>query len=287
MPGAITTPDGLRLSVWEQGDPADPTVVLVHGYPDSHRVWDGVAQHLARDHHVVTYDVRGAGTSDAPADRAGYDLARLVDDLAAVIEVTAPQGAVHVVGHDWGSIQAWEAVTTGALGPRLATYTSISGPSLDHVGRWMQARRGERAVRALVRQGLRSWYIVLFQLPGVAPWGWRTVAPRGFRRYLRRVERVPPEAMPGDTLGRDGANGVELYRRNVRPRLAHPADRRTDIPVLLVVPTRDRFVTPALLADLDQHCTSLRRVDVDAGHWLPATQPDLVADLVRDHVATS
>lgn len=286
-PSTITTTDDLSLAVWERGDPARPTVVLVHGYPDTHRVWDGVAASLADTHHVVSYDVRGAGASDAPRTRAGYDLVHLVADLVAVVDATAPTGPVHIVGHDWGSIQMWEAVTTGALGDRLATYTSISGPSLDHVGQWFQARRRARAWGALLRQGMRSWYVALFQAPGIAPFGWRTVAERPFRRYLRRVEGLPPEAMPGPTLANDGANGVELYRRNVPRRLADPQERRTDVPVLVIVPTRDRYVTPALLDDLDQHCSSLHRVDVDAGHWLPAAQPDVVADLVREHIGAT
>lgn len=283
----VTSADGTELAVWEHGDAADPTVVLIHGYPDTHRVWDGVVAALASSHHVVTYDVRGAGSSDIPRDRAGYDLARLSEDLVAVVDATCPDGPVHVVGHDWGSVQAWEPVCTGALGDRLATFTSMSGPCLDHVGHWFRARRsGEGGGRSeLVRQGLRSWYVVFFQVPGVAPFGWRRFAERPFRRYLDRVEGLGPDAQPGPSLPRDGANGVELYRRNVRSRMSDPQERRTDVPVLLVVATGDRYVTSALLDDLGQHCSDLRRVDVDAKHWLPAAKPEVVAALVAEHVA--
>lgn len=284
----VTTTDGLSLAVWEHGDPAHPTVVLIHGYPDTHAVWDGVVAALGDAHHVVTYDVRGAGASDVPPTRAGYDLAQLSDDLVAVVDATCPDGPVHVVGHDWGSVQAWEPVCTGALGDRLATFTSMSGPSLDHVGHWFRARRnGEGGSRReLLSQGLHSWYVGFFQLPVLAPLGWRRFAERPFRRYLERVEGVGPDAQPGPSLPRDGANGVELYRQNVRARMASPNERRTDVPVLLIVPTGDRYVTTALLDDLDRHCSDLRRVDVDAKHWLPAAEPDLVAALVAEHVAT-
>ena len=284
----VTSADGLSLAVWEHGDPADPTVVLVHGYPDTHRVWDGVAAALAPTHHVVTYDVRGAGSSGVPPDRSGYDLARLSEDLAAVVDATCPGGPVHVVGHDWGSVQAWEPVTTGALGDRLASFTSLSGPSLDHVGHWLRARRPGRGDgrRELLRQGLHSWYVGFFQLPVLAPLGWRRFAERPFRRYLHTVEGLGPDVQPGSSLPRDGANGVELYRQNVRRRLSSPNERRTDVPVLVVVATGDRYVTPALLDDLDQHCSDLRRIEVDARHWLPAAKPDVVADLVATHVAS-
>jgi pimeloyl-ACP methyl ester carboxylesterase len=284
----VTSADGLSLAVWEHGDPARPTVVLIHGYPDTHLVWDGVVAALAGSHHVVTYDVRGAGASEVPRDRAGYDLARLSEDLVAVVDATRPEGPVHVVGHDWGSVQAWEPVCTGALGDRLATFTSMSGPSLDHVGHWFRFRRhGEGGGRTeLLSQGLRSWYVGVFQLPVVAPFAWRHGAAKPLRRYLEAVEGLAPAQQPGPTLPEDAANGVELYRRNVRPRMADPQERRTDVPVLLVVATGDRYITTALLDDIGQHCSDLRRVEVDARHWLPAAEPKVVAGLVADHVAT-
>jgi len=287
VPRSITTSDSLQLAVWEHGDPANPTVVLVHGYPDTHKVWDGVVRLLRDDHHVVVYDVRGAGASDAPADRAGYDLTHLVADLVAVVDATAPDGPVHLVGHDWGSVQLWEAVCTKALGDRLASFTSMSGPSLDHVGRWLRDRRagdgGDR--RRLLSQGMRSWYVGFFHLPVLAPFGWRTFAERPFRRYLRDVEGLGPDAQPGSTLPRDGANGIELYRRNVRARTTDPQHRTTDAPVLLIVATGDRYLTTDLVGEVDRYCSDLRRVDVDAKHWLPAAKPEVVADLVREHVA--
>ena len=56
------------------------------------------------------------------------------------------------------------------------------------------------------------------------------------------------------------------------------------MPVLLVVPLRDRYVTPASLAYVADAVPRLERVEVDAGHWLPRTDPERVAGLVRGHV---
>jgi len=112
--------DGVRLAVQERGSTTEaPTVVAVHGYPDDHRVWQGVADDLAVDHRFVTYDVRGAGASDAPSTRAGYRLDRLAEDLAAVLDAVSPDRPVHLLGHDWGAIQAWHAVTTSGFAERV------------------------------------------------------------------------------------------------------------------------------------------------------------------------
>src|SRR4051812_22182803 len=120
--------DGVRLAVQERGAAGAPTVVAVHGYPDDHRVWQGVADDLAVDHRFVTYDVRGAGASDAAPARVGYRLDRLAEDLAAVLDAASPDRPVHLLAHDWGAIQAWHAVTDPRFAARVASFTSISGP---------------------------------------------------------------------------------------------------------------------------------------------------------------
>ena len=281
--------DGVELAVWERGDGERPTVVLVHGYPDTHVVWDAVAEELAVDHHVVVYDVRGAGESGEPSGPGGYRAEHLVADLAAVLDATSPDAPVHLVGHDWGSIQAWEAVLSGTLDDRIASYTSISGPPLDHVGRWMRERRSEGAsgLRRLVAQGLRSWYIAFFRVPAAADAAWRSFTPRMFRQYLRRVEGFGPEHEPGATLPRDGENGLELYRQNVGARLRAPEPRTTQLPVLLVVLRRDRYVTAALLDGLEQTAPRLERVDIDGMHWAVVTRAGEVAGAIRRHVAAT
>lgn len=131
---------GLALAVFEQGSEPGPVVLAVHGYPDDHHVWDPVVERLRPDHHVVTYDVRGSGASGVPDGRSGYRMDALVSDLMAVADAVSPDRPVHLVGHDWGSIQGWAAVTDPRAAPRFTSYTSMSGPSLDHVAAWVRVR---------------------------------------------------------------------------------------------------------------------------------------------------
>ena len=122
----------VRLAVYVSGPRDAPPVVLVHGYPDSAAVWEPLRAQLDGGHRVISYDVRGAGASDAPAARSGYRLQRLAADLSAVVDATCGGKPFHLVGHDWGSIQSWQAVTDPQLKGRIASYTSMSGPCLDH-----------------------------------------------------------------------------------------------------------------------------------------------------------
>jgi pimeloyl-ACP methyl ester carboxylesterase len=272
----------VRLAVREYGDPAAPTLIAVHGYPDNQAMWEPVARLLRDDFHVVTYDVRGAGASEVPLSRRDYRSERLVDDLVAVRDAVAPDRPVHLLGHDWGSLQLWDAVTSERDDPRLRdrllSYTSISGPSLDHMA--VFARTAPADMRR--RQARRSWYVAWFHLPVLPELGWRALH-RGIGAEMARRERLPRSTW-GPELGRDGAHGLQLYRANIYQRLRRPGAGRTEVPVQIVVPRRDPFLGPEVLdaLDLGRYLGEWRRVDVDSGHWLPRTDPAEVARLVTE-----
>lgn len=258
-----------------------PAVVLVHGFPDTQDVWTAVAERLAADFTVVTYDVRGAGRSTAPPRHDGYRRERLVDDLVAVLDATVPDGPVHLVGHDWGSVQLWEAVLTEADDPRLrgrlASFTSISGPPLDLVGHYFRHHLRRRDLGRVLDQARRSWYVGAFQVP-LVPELVLSAGPGLARTAIERLEHV----RFGPTFVTDVRHGINLYRQNVG--LPARGLRHTSVPVRLVVPLRDRYLSPALYEDLPAMVERLSRVDVDASHWVVRHEADTVARTVADHV---
>ncbi len=284
----VTATDGIELHVRLLGDPAGTPVVLVHGFPDSGAVWLPVARRLAEDgHRVVVPDVRGTGASGVPAGDDGYRLPQLAADLRAVVDATVPDRPVHLVGHDWGSVQSWEAVGTDALDGRLASYTSISGPSLDHIGAWMRSRpTGRRDVGRRVRQAIKSWYVLAFH-SDVAERAWRGGIAERFPQILARTEGIAPGAdHPAPTLVEDGAHGMALYRANVGDRARDPRPRTTEVPVQLVVPTGDRYVTPSMADAALPHCSTVERREVATGHWgLLLDRPAWTASLLADWCA--
>lgn len=288
----VTGHGGLRLAVQERGVGSGPTVVLVHGYPDDHAVWDLVADRLAVNHHVVTYDVRGAGDSWVPAERSGYRLQALIADLVAVSDAVSPNAPVHVAAHDWGSIQTWSAMVDPEAcrrgdGRRFASYTSMSGPGLEHVANWMRARTkpGEGRWGQAARQAASSWYIYAFHTP-FAPLAWRHGLAERWPALLRRNEDVVvDDRWPGPRLAEDAAHGIGLYRANMFQTTSRPGPVSTDVPVQLIVPSGDPFVSPRLLDGIEEIAADLTRRDVPGGHWLPRSQPDAVASWIADHVA--
>jgi NAD(P)-dependent dehydrogenase (short-subunit alcohol dehydrogenase family)/pimeloyl-ACP methyl ester carboxylesterase len=280
---------GVELCVAELGEPDRPVIVLVHGYPDSKEVWSQVAPRLAERFHVVLYDVRGHGRSTAPVPlRGGFTLEKLTDDFLAVADAVSPDRPVHLVGHDWGSVQGWEFATLARTEGRIASFTSISGPSLDHFGHWIRrrvTRPTPRRVGQLLGQGAKSWYVYLLHTPVVPELAWRGPLGRRWPDLLRRVEKVPTDDYPTASLPSDAAHGAWLYRDNVRPRLRRPrTDAYAHVPVQLITPTGDAFLSERLYDELPRWAPRLTRRTLPAKHWVPRTRPDRLAAWITDFV---
>lgn len=277
----------LHYRVWGDANDGRPTLVLVHGFPDNSLIWEPVAARLGSRYRIVAPDVRGAGLSDAPARTADYRMDRLVEDLRAVLDAVSPDRPVHLAGHDWGSIQCWEAVATPALQGRIASFTSISGPSLDHAAFWIREtvrRRDDPArLHRVLNQLAHSWYIASFHLPLIPRLTWRLAFDRWPAALVRRFPRLGAEAFA--TQGQDGLQGIRLYRANFIERLLRPEGRWTDAPVQLIVPCNDRFVTPGLFDDLHGWAPRLWRRDVAADHWVQTSHPDLIAGYLQEFIA--
>ncbi|MFE9567047.1 SDR family oxidoreductase [Streptomyces sp. NPDC006692] len=280
---------GIELCVAELGDDSQPTVLLVHGYPDSKEVWSEVAERLAERFHVVLYDVRGHGRSTAPTPlRGGFTLEKLTDDFLAVADAVSPDRPVHLVGHDWGSVQGWEFATVRRTEGRIASFTSMSGPSLDHFGHWIKNRMSHptpRKVGQLLGQGAKSWYVYMLHTPVLPELAWRGPLGKRWPKILQRVEKVPADGYPTESLAQDAAHGAWLYRDNVRARLGRPrTDAYAHVPVQLITPLDDAFLSPKLYAELEQWAPQLVRRTLRAKHWVPRTRPDQLAAWISEFV---
>jgi pimeloyl-ACP methyl ester carboxylesterase len=256
----VVSADGTRLAVRERGNAAGPTIVCVHGFPDSSSLWDGVADLLAPEFRVVTYDVRGSGASDRPKETESYRLERLAEDLKAV----GIQADWHILGHDWGSVQVWHALVAGL---KAASFTSISGPELNRARAWMRAHRASR-------QTIASGYILLFQLPGVA----EALSAVGLLGGL--IKLIDPSRRGHPIRHEDVKHGLKLYRANMfRPTRTGPITAPITIPVQVLAPTRDPFVGVEMQA---VEGAPLHRVREH--HWVPLANPRFVAQRTTEFI---
>ena len=112
----VKTPDGLTISAQDWGNPSGPEIVFIHGFSQSHLSWiKQVTGELAKDFHMVTYDLRGHGNSDKPLEPERYkDSKAWADELQAVMDATGIKRPV-LAGWSYG-------------GRIMADYLRIHGP---------------------------------------------------------------------------------------------------------------------------------------------------------------
>jgi len=118
----LTTPEGVRLRYTDRGE-GERTIVLVHGWKGSHRMWDPAVYRLMREFRVIAFDNRGMGESDKPA--GPYDFGVLAADLGFVLESLGADG-VTLVGWSMGCTISLEYLSRG--GRRAGRLVLMNGP---------------------------------------------------------------------------------------------------------------------------------------------------------------
>lgn len=263
---------GAELTVAEHG-PEDGTVVLmIHGFPDSARLWRNQVPVLAQaGYRVLAPDVKGYGNSDKPIAVAEYAIARLADDMIAILDDAGIDRA-HVVGHDWGAAIAWYLAI--ARPNRVRTLTALS---VGHPSAFQGAGLGQLE---------KSWYMLLFQFEGVAEQWLSQNDWQGMRQWMGRHPEFDHWV---EDLSRPGALTAALapYRANMGPeRLVSPPLQLPSVesPVMGVWSTRDLALVEAQMTGSSEFVAGEWRYEriEGASHWIPLDAPGELNALVLD-----
>ncbi|GAC58107.1 peptidase S33 family protein [Gordonia hirsuta DSM 44140 = NBRC 16056] len=284
--------DGIDIAYFVQGDPNAPVLLLVHGWPDSHHLWDGVIPHLRDRFRCVAIDSRGAGGTTNPKSYKDFALAELARDLVAVADRVSPDAPVHLLGHDWGSVAAWEAVCDPGTSGRFASFTSVSGPCASHMTYAVRSRLARPSPRNL---GLAAaqigslFYMLGSMTPGLPNILLKlTMTEQRWRMGLSLAEGAPARQIHlGPTFRNDLTRTLRIYRANALQAVVSPKERYTDVPVQVIVGTRDPAVRQSSYDDEPRWNKRTWRRVVDGGHWLPFSHPQLLAGAtieLADHV---
>ncbi len=267
--------DGLTFDVRDAGPADGEPVVLLHGFPQDSTAWDRVAPVL-HQHGMRTLapDQRGYSPMARPRGRACYRLRELTDDVLALLDAAGLESA-HVVGHDWGAAVAWGL---GSWYPdRVRTLTALSVP---HPTAMTQSILTSD-------QGLRSYYMGLFQLPFLPEGLLLAGGARGLRSTLRRG------GLPDDVVDHyvarmrePGALSGALAWYRALPWSSRDPVGKVRVPTLHVWSTGDPFLGRTAPERTAHFCDDAYRLEVLDGvsHWLPELAAEEVADLVTGHV---
>jgi pimeloyl-ACP methyl ester carboxylesterase len=248
-----------------------PAVLLLHGWPDSHRLWRHQVPALtAAGFRAVVPDLRGFGASDRPGSVEAYGLAHILGDVIGVLDHLGV-GRAHVIGHDWGAAVAW---AVAALFPDRVDH--LVALSVGHPSAFGAAGLAQRE---------KSWYMLLFLFEGVAE---RWLSDDDYANF-RTWSRHPDADAVISELSRPGALTASLnwYRANlpaaalVEPPLEVPPVAR---PTMGIWSKDDMALIEQNVTGSAAHVTAewrYERID-GAGHWIPLEAPDELTGLLLD-----
>jgi pimeloyl-ACP methyl ester carboxylesterase len=270
--------DGMVFDVRDGGPPDGEPVVLLHGFPQDCSAYDRITPALhGAGLRTLAPDQRGYCASARPQGRKAYRLRALVDDVLALMYDAGLRNA-HVVGHDWGGGVAW---ALAAWHPeRVRTLTALSTP------------HPAAMQRALVTsdQGLRSYYMALFQLPALPERFLLAEDGAALRRMLLRGG-LPTEAVDRyvTRMREPGALTAALNWYRALPMSWRDRVGTVRVPTLHVWSTGDAFLGRAATEGSAAHVDAPYRLEVldDVPHWIPELAAERTAELITAHVKSA
>jgi pimeloyl-ACP methyl ester carboxylesterase len=283
---------GVTLNVASAGDPANPAVILLHGFPESHRTWREVAPRLQDKFFVVMPDQRGFAGSDLPQDVADYEANILVNDIYALADALDVESFA-LVGHDWGGAIAWAAALRGD--PRLTRLAIVNAPHPIVFQKSLIEDADQRGA---------SQYITAFRAPGfekmVAAKGFEWFFDTTFARHVdvSKIPETEKRQYIADWSQPGAFNAMLNWYRGSRVIVPPPgvtiplpdvllrAFPKVQVPTLVIWGLQDRALLPVQLEGLDQLIDDLTIVRLPgAGHFAPWEAGDEVASALRPFLA--
>jgi len=263
-----------------------PLVLCLHGFPDNAGSFRHQLPALAdAGYRAVSVTLRGYEPDSQPAT-GDYALDTLAGDVFAFIDGLGETKA-HLVGHDWGAAIAYRA---GALEPgRISSLVTMAVP---HAGRFLND------VIRFPRQLLLSWYMLFFQLRGIAD----HVVERKDFQFIRKLWRdwSPGWDFPEDdfqdvisTLRKPGVMKAALsyYRTALAPRSFTPGARAANrfqvpVPTLAISGEQDGCIDTEVFRQMMHEADFPAGLEVrqiaGAGHFPHQEQPEIVNGLLLE-----
>ena len=273
--------NNVNLHVVTAGDPDDPLVVLLHGYPE---FWYGWYQYIEpivnAGYRVLVPDQRGYNRSDKPDGSRHYRVSKLSTDIAELIESENPDSA-HVVGHDWGAAVAWDLAlrhpdTVDRLG-----IINVPHPTVF-----------EETLKSNPRQMRKSWYMFFFQLPRIPEWYQRR---RNFQQLADALNDSKDGAFTDEDIDwyrtawkrEEALTGMINWYRALLRHSEDPPKEQVEAPTLVIWGEEDDYLLSEMASKSVEYCEDgrLERFP-NATHWIHHEYPERVVDLIVDHIGS-
>ncbi|MEO5866372.1 MAG: alpha/beta hydrolase [Sphingomonas sp.] len=284
---SIALSTGVTLDVAVAGDRANPPVILLHGFPESHRTWRHIIPNLARDHFVLAPDQRGYAGSSKPAGVENYTPDKIVADMLALAD-HFDIDTFTLVGHDWGGAVAWMAalqhpgrvaklVIVNAPHPFVMQKTLFDDMAQREASQYIRAFRNPDLEKHIDSIGLSGFFDTSFARHV-------DMDKVGDEKAIYLEQWAQPGAMTA-MLNWYRASAIQVPAMDetpARPAFLDAPFPPLKVPTLVIWGLRDKALFPSQLEGLEALVPGVRIDKVDAGHFVPWENPDAVIAAMRD-----
>lgn len=286
----VALPTGVELDVWTAGDPANPPIIFLHGFPESHRTWRHQMAGLSDRFFCIAPDQRGYVKSSKPIDVADYAIGNLVGDVIALADHFG-LGTFTLAAHDWGGAVGWATainrpdrvgrlIIANAPHPFIYQRTLYDDPGQREGAQYIRTFRDESFIQAIEEKGA-GWFFDTTFKPKLG----FNFSDEERAAYLE--EWSNPGAMRA-MLNWYRASPIDVPAMDAapeRPAFLDAPFPKSKMPVLILWGMKDEALRPSQLVGLDEVIEDLTLVRIEeAGHFSPWEAPEAVTRAIADWV---
>ena len=285
----IALSTGVELDVWTAGNPANPPIIFLHGFPESHRTWRHQMGSLVDRFWCIAPDQRGYARSSKPSEIRDYAVPKLVADVFALADALEVDRFT-LAAHDWGGAIGWAAALTrperierliiaNAPHPYIYQKTIIEDLDQRQAAQYIRTFRGDELERRIAEKGLdwffehsfmrhleasavsdveRAAYLDEWSQPGAltAMFNWYRASPTDVPAMEKQIETT-------------------AFLQKPFPKL--------HVPTLIIWGMKDPALLPCQLEGIEVHVPDVTIVRItDAGHFSPWEAPAAVTKAMRE-----
>jgi pimeloyl-ACP methyl ester carboxylesterase len=285
----IALSTGVELDVWTEGNPTNPPILFLHGFPESHRTWAHQMVGLADRYWCIAPDQRGYARSSKPPEVLDYRVPKLVADVFALADALRIDRFT-LAAHDWGGAIGWAAALTQperierliiANAPHPYIYQKMIIKDLDQrkAAQYIRTFRGHQLEKRIAENGL-DWFFEhsfmrhleasavsdIERAAYIDEWSQPGALTAMFNWY---------RASPTDVPAMDEVIETTDFLQKPFPKL--------HIPTLILWGMKDPALLPCQLEGIQEHVPNVAIVRInDAGHFSPWEAPEAVTKAMQD-----
>ena len=252
------------------------TVILLHGFPETSRMWRNLMYLLSdNNYRVIAPDQRGYSPAARPKRVEDYTIDKLAQDVIDIADIFDVE-SFHLVGHDWGSAVGW--YLSSKENQKILSWSALSVPHMDS---FIDAMKKDEA------QKKKSSYISYFRKKFLPEFYFKIFNYRNLKSiWTHSTDDEIADYMHVFRQKDALKTSLHWYRANFAGNAIKIGD--IHVPTLMIYGVNDMAVGQTAVNDTEKYIKAPYTIKkIEAGHWLIQESFDIVSTDIINHINTN